>query len=283
MKTKRLFGVMIMAVWLTGSAAPAQQPSVDPIYPPPSPVAPHTSEKLPEDRRLAAGGGLSDWIVYGRECCEGPLGAATPLYSEFYLQAGASIPVGGMTLSRELKTGWSITGGVRALFFNEPHTRAWVVDAHIINTNQSAGVHDTQFPITFFQNGTRSDLVVFEGAIGRKTFSIQNSNRTLVGLGLGRDWYLGQPAHADSCKWRFGVDGGGRWGSHRVNFSEFGHVTDVIGSVYAGAHGDVEYPWRNWVFHTGVRLEWAYTWSDILQQTSDVQDISIFLTMGVRW
>jgi hypothetical protein len=32
-----------------------------------------------------------------------------------------------------------------------------------------------------------------------------------------------------------------------------------------------------------VRIEWVYTWSDVLQRTSDVQDLSVLLTVGVRF
>ena len=283
MKTNRWLSVMILAAWLSGPTVYGQQSTYEPIFPPPSPTGRDGVPDLPAMTPVFAGGGMSDWIVYKRDCCEGRPGVHTPLYTELYLNSGASIPMGGMTLSRELKTGWSITGGARALFFNEPLTNAWVVDVHLINTNESAGKQDTQFPITFFQNGVRSDLVVFEGVAGRKTFSVQNSNRTLVGLGLGREWYLRQPANSDGCNWRVGVDYGGRYGSHRVNFNEFGHVVDVVGSLYAAAHTDLEFPWHSAIFHAGFRLEWAYTWSDILQRTSDVQDLSVLFTVGVRF
>ncbi|MSQ93183.1 MAG: hypothetical protein EXR98_01360 [Gemmataceae bacterium] len=279
MKTQHYFGAIIVAALLAGTAAHAQEP----IYLAPSPVPPPKSAAASDDKLVPATGGLSDWIVYRRNCCEGPHGAYTPLYTEFYFNAGPSFPVGGMTLSRELKIGWSFTGGVRALFFNEPHTSAWVVDGHIINTNESAGKQNSQFPVTFFEKGVRSDLVVFEGVAGRKTFSLQNSNRTLVGLGVGREWYLSEPANFDGCKWRYGVDLGGRWGSHRVNFNEFGHLVDVAGSIYAGAHGDVEFPWQSSLVHAGLRLEWAYTWTDVLQRVSDVQDLSVLFTVGIRY
>jgi hypothetical protein len=189
------------------------------------------------------------------------LGVYTPLYTELYLNAGPSVPVGNGTLSQELKTGWSITGGTRALFFNEPQTRAWVVDAHIINTNQSAGRQNTAFPVAFSHNGQKSSDVLFKGQTGLTDFTLQNANRTLVGLGFGREWYAWQPATSDGRMWRFGLDSGGRWGSQRVNFNEFGHLTDVV----------------------GVRVEWAYTWSDVLQRTSDSQDLNVLLSAGIRY
>lgn len=282
MKTKRWLGVMIVAAWLSASAVHAQQTGSQPIYPPPAPITPDAPPYRPADN-VQASGGLSDWILYKRDCCEGRQGVITPLYTEIYLNAGPSVPVGGMTLSRELKTGWSITGGMRALFFNEPLSRAWTVDLHIINTSESGGAQDTQFPITFFQNGTRSDQVVFNGVAGRKTFSVLNINRTMFGVGFGREWYLREPADSDGCKWRFGIDGGGRYGSQRVHFNEFGHVVDVVGAMYASAHTELEFPWHSLIFHVGARFEWSYIWSDALQQTSDSQDLSLLLTIGIRY
>ena len=283
MKTNRLIGVMIMAAWLSGSAAFGQYSGAQPIFPPPTPIVPDATTEAQKEPEIPAGGGLSDWVLYRRKCCEGGHGVYTPLYTELYLNAGPSVPVGGMTLSRELRTGWSITGGARALFFNEPQTRAWTVDLHVINTNESAGKQDTAFPLLFFHNGQRSDQFTFEGNTGITNFKLQNSNRTLVGLGVGREWYLWQSALSEGRHWRIGADAGGRYGSQTLALSTFGHLTDVIGSMYAAVHTDVEIPCRCCQFHAGVRFEWAYTWSDILQRTSDVQDISLLLTVGIRF
>lgn len=277
MKTKRWLGVLILSAWLHGAALEAQQ--TPPIYPPPAPITPEMTPIRPVE--VTSVGGLSDWIVYRRDCCEGKPGAYTPLYTEIYFNAGPTMPVGGTTLSRELRTGWSFTAGARALFFDEPHTRAWAVDLHIMNTNAS-GTGNTQYPVTFFQNGVRSDLLPFNG-VNRTTFSVQGSNRTSVGLGLGREWYLRAPADSDGRMWRWGIDTGGRYGNLRVAFHEFGHVLDVIGSLYCSVHSDIEFPCRSFLFHVGTRFEWAYTWSDVLQQSSDVQDLSVLLTIGVRF
>jgi hypothetical protein len=68
-----------------------------------------------------------------------------------------------------------------------------------------------------------------------------------------------------------------------VNFNQFGHLTDVVGSAYAAAHSDLEFPWHACLFHAGIRLEWSYTWSDVLQRTSDASDVSVLLSVGVRY
>ncbi|MBI1832313.1 MAG: hypothetical protein HYR84_12795 [Planctomycetes bacterium] len=283
MKSNRWIGVAILAFGLAGPSALAQNAGNTPIFPAPSPLAPEGTPVRPASNVTPSGGGLSPWIVYHRDCCEGGSGSAAPLYTEIYLSSGPTFPVGGMTLSRELQPGWSIVGGARALFFNEPHTCAWLVDLHLMHTHESGGAQDTQFPITFFQNGRRSDQPDAQGNPGRATFSIQNSERTLFGLGLGRVWYPWRPADAEGCVWRIGVDAGGRYGAHRINFNEFGHVTDAVGSIYAAAHTQVEFPWRSCLVHAGIRFEWAYTWSDILQRTSDVQDLSVLVSIGLRY
>jgi hypothetical protein len=284
MKIKRWLSVMILAAWWSGSTAHGENSTSEPpVFPAPSPTAEYGAPEVPKETPVPAAGGLSDWVLYQRDCCEGKHGVYTPLYTELYVNAGPSFPVGGMTLSRELKTGWSIVGGARALFFNEPQTRAWLVDLHLINTDESAGKRNTEFPLTFFHNGTRSDLFTFEGKTGITKFSLHNANRALVGLGFGREWYPWQPAGGGGRTWRVGADGGGRWGSQSVSLNTFGHLTDVIGSIYAAAHTDVEIPCGSCLFHAGVRLEWAYTFSDVLQRTSDVQDISLWLTVGIRF
>ncbi|MBM3992911.1 MAG: hypothetical protein FJ303_01965 [Planctomycetes bacterium] len=283
MKYYRWIG-LVLALGVVCPNALAQLASTTPIFPAPSPLSPEGTQIRPTEPMKVEPGSLSPWIVYRRECCEGGTGFVAPIYTEIYVSSGPTFPVGGMTLSRELQTGWSFMVGARALFFNEPHDRAWLVDLHFMRTHESGGKQDTQFPVVFFQNGRRSDQPDLQGNPGRTTFSIQDSGRSMVGLGLGRVWYPWRPANdEDGCRWRIGVDAGGRYGAHRINFNEFGHVTDAIGSVYAGVQTMVEIPWRTCLFQTGVRFEWAYTWSDILQRTSDVQDLSVMLTIGLRY
>jgi hypothetical protein len=278
MKTKSWLSMLIVAGWLVGTAAQAQQPIYQPTFPAPAPLNVNATPDQPAPVTTPERGVLSDWIVYRCDRCEGRFERATPLYTELYFETGASVPVGGMTLSRELKTGWSIAGGARALIFNEAQTRAWVFDAHVLNTNESGGKQDTAFPVTIIHNGTK---IAF-GSGGTPGATIHDYNRTFFGLGLGHDWFL-RPSNFDSCNWRVGLDGGGRYGSGRINFNEVGHITDVIGSMYFGVHSDLEFPIRDAIWHVGLRMEWAYTWSDILQRTSDVQDLNFYVTFGARY
>src|SRR5262249_215896 len=150
-----------------------------PLFQPPSPLTPNATPEPTPTLQGNPSGGLSDWIIYRRECCIGQPEKHCPLYTEGYLQAGPTIPF-ATTVSRQLAAGWSISGGLRAVFFDESMRSAWVIDGHIINTYESGGGENKPFPLTFFSNGVRSDLVNFLGKTGRKEFTIQNFNRTSV-------------------------------------------------------------------------------------------------------
>jgi hypothetical protein len=76
---------------------------------------------------------------------------------------------------------------------------------------------------------------------------------------------------------------GGGWGSASAEFDEIRHRTDVIGGTFASLHTDLEIPCNCCTFYTGLRLEWAYTWGDILQVQSDVNEFNMLLSFGVRF
>ena len=83
--------------------------------------------------------------------------------------------------------------------------------------------------------------------------------------------------------WRVCLDAGGRYGSSRGDFFEITHETDVIGGMYTGLQTDLEIPCRRCVCHFGARVEYGYTWSDMLQRESDMQDINVLFEIGVRY
>src|SRR5262249_25875245 len=127
-------------------------------------------------------------------------------------------------------------------------------------------------------------------------------NQTFVNLGFGRDWYFGDPAVGccrpgcgnGTCEgddancfrhwsWRIGVDGGGRYGTGSTQYVQVRERSDVIGGAFLGAHADVEIPCGCCMFMGGIRGEWNYTWTDIMQRKSDVQEINLLFTVGVRY
>jgi hypothetical protein len=281
----------IFCTWLLCSTAAGQQPTT-PIFPPPPPIPGNGDTGAAPAPPPQAVGGLSDWIVYNndaaaarRDCCEGSLHRLTPLYTELYLRVGPSVPIGGKTLSHELETGWSIVAGGRALFFDTP-TTAWTVDPHFINTNESGGRENTKFPISITVAGAKK---VF-GVGGVPGVTIRASNRSMVGLGLGREWYLWGSADSHDCNWRVGFDFGGRYGSHRLDLNETRHLTDVIYGYYFAVHTDLEIPIHHCIFFTGLRLEYAATNGDVISQNgnlfpqnSNVADLNFLATFGWRF
>lgn len=228
--------------------------------------------------------GLSDYITYRRDnCCLGPTGKSRPICMEIFVRSGVALPVGGNDVGSQMRTGWSIMGGSRALFFTPDYTRAWTIEAHVINTWQGAAATQS-YPITTFQPDAQGQAKrVNYGFNGVPGVTIRSFNRTMVGLGGGREWYLWQPANAPGNHWRIGIDAGGRYGSASINLNEIRHRADVVGAVFASAHTDYEITCGRCVYQAGFRAGYAYTWSDILQRVSDVQDVNLMLTLGLRY
>lgn len=215
-------------------------------------------------------GGLSDWITYRHRSCWSN-DWDPHVVTELYLRSGVDFPFPGDVLGRILSPGWSITGGGKAIFFDKSYTRAWFADISLGNTFNESNNAAPFNPIT-----------LVPGQVGR----VRDYNRTCVGLGLGREWYLmGDGSHCNGPSWRVSFDGGGRWGSASVAFDSLKHTSDVIGAVYFGLETDYEWPMQcaPCTFVFGLRAEWDYTWSDILEQRSDVQDLSILFHFGVRF
>ena len=176
-----------------------------------------------------------------------------------------------------MENGWSFAVGARALFFNEHMTSACVVDAHVINTNEYA--EQTKYGVSRHRLSRGR-----QARLHRRRRVVEDWNRVAFGLGFGRDWFPWKPANADGCergarrRWRRAARG-----SDRVDFDQFGHLSSVCEAIYAGAHSDVEFPCGPLIWHVGVRCEWNYTWSTVLQRSSDIQEISLFFTLGARY
>jgi hypothetical protein len=286
MKTNRWILVGVIGTWLISGALHAQQPLAVPNYAPPPPIPVNGDVAPPNVNPAPPAPVLSDWIRYTgdatavrRDCCEvQPEPSSIPFYTELYFRAGASFPVGGETLSRVLKTGLTEMGGTRALFFDQAMTAAWTVDAHVINTGEAGDRTNTTFPVTVF-SGTNAPLKIPNATV---TFV----NRTMAGVGLGREWYLLNSAKSDGCKWRVGMDFGARYGSLHADIptaSSSEHVTAVVSCAYFAAHTDVEIPTRFGLFFAGVRLEWAHSWTEALEVSTPIDDVTLLMSIGIRF
>jgi hypothetical protein len=209
------------------------------------------------------------------------MGGDGPIQSETYVRTGASLPIEGAYFGHTLETGWMVQGGARVLFFDPPQENAWTVDFSVSN---------------IYNHGQRSDLPSFfpvlnvpSNVLGGSPIAlfnfpvtVHNLNRTFANAAFGRELYLWGAANSDDITCRVGWDLGGRYGTAKLELNEIQHRTDVIGGVFFAVHSDAEIPWGRNLLIAGFRLEWDYTWSDILHE-ADVQDLNILITAGVRF
>ena len=283
MSTKIVFPCTLILAVLSGAAVRAQDyPAMPgglapPLQPdamtPPAVVAPETMPPL-----QGATPGLSQWMIYQRPECCGNVGCDGPIFGELYVLTGPEIPAQGKIFGKVLETGWDVQGGGRTLFFNPAMDRDWNIDLSVSN---------------IFNRGQRSDVTPalnLPGNAAPVPFSIKDANRTYVNAAFGREWYFHRAPDAWIKNWRIGLSAGGRFGSEKVQLFQTTtgwnfHRTDVISGVFAALNTDVEIPCGCCTFLAGMRFEWGYTWSDILQEQnmSDVQDINILFTAGVRF
>ena len=226
-------------------------------------------------------GSLSDWILYPRSpgCC-GPTGCNGPLAYELYLRVGPSFNIGSGVFGNALSTGWDIQGGSRLLLFNPEATAAWTVDLGVSNINNHAGDQSEVVNIRSIQDGGAPIPV-----------TIRSLNRTFANGSLGREWYLWGPAVVPGIETgtlpnlRAGLDVGGRWGTADLELNEIRHRTETIYGFVISGHSDIEYPCGCCIFQAGVRLEYGYTWTDLLKpgDRGYLQDLNLLFTAGARF
>jgi hypothetical protein len=222
-------------------------------------------------------------------CC-GPVGGDGPIGTELYLRGGVAFNLNSTgNLARALQNGWVIDAGARSLFFDPDMAAAWAVSYGVRNVSNHGNRGDIKFPLNVLVPGADANTVpaaVHFGQGGVPGVTVRDLNRTFLNLGGGRDWWLwGTATNCDGPLWRVGFDVGGRYGSARVELNELRHRSDVIGGVWAALHSEVEYPCGCGVFVAGLRLEWSYTWSDIMQiqNDSDIMELNLLLNFGLRF
>lgn len=227
---------------------------------------------------------LSQWITYDYGDF-GPVGDGIPVMSEVFLRSGFAIPTSAGplgNLGKSLDLGWEIEGGGKLLFFNQSLDSAWTLWASISNAANRGVRRDIKYTINdfvFVGVDPFSQKQIFTRQ--KQEVSVASYNRTYVNLAIGREWYLFGAANTPENSWRVGVDGGGRWGSASIRLHEIQHRTDVIGAVFASFYTDYAIPVGACTILTGVRGEWDYTWSDILQGANDLMSINALFTVGL--
>jgi hypothetical protein len=235
----------------------------------------------------------SSWILYDQACgdCCGPIGRCGPLRMELFVDTGPSLPSGSEFVSRSLDTGWMVSGGARALFFNRAETAAWSVDLSLNYIWNHASHDDVQtlypVPVTNALGNVSDEL---------HRVSMINLYRTFVGAGIGREWFLLGPTFTGNVNWIAGIDGGFRYGTARIDMHDFAsdspsgfvRTTDQLYGGYVGLHTDLEIPHNCCTFLVGFRTEWS---GMVLRNGSffntindqGLYDVNFLLTLGVRF
>jgi hypothetical protein len=223
--------------------------------------------------------------------CAGPVGGNGVVTYEGYIRNGPSLVAGGGELSAILKTGWTVQGGARTLFFNQPGDAAWVLDLGLgytrnkgqrLDRTTQAFVVGTPVPQTGAATPDTLDEVGIRG-LSRSSFN----------FALGRDYFLNGPGvvgHDSFGNIRVGWDVGGRWGTTSIDLEPalepggYRRRQDVYHGLFLGTQLNWEKPLGGWTFLVGARLEWSYYWMNILPpQQGNFRDINIMMMFGVRF
>jgi hypothetical protein len=275
-------------------------PAADPLSPPSS-LPPGAPTSGPNEVGGAAYGtyGLSSWIRGDKYGCCDHVGNDGPIQSELMVSTGVAIPIGRTgQLQSVLQSGLDVGVDARVQFFDPGMQTAWDIELGLDNVyNHAHAGTPMSLKQTVPQNpnspvtapnaaGGFPPVEVFFGQGSVPGVTLQDLNRTYVDIGGGKEWYLWGAANSPGSKLRFGLDGGGRYGTDRAEFHEIPHRTDVIAGLYAGVRLDYECPLAgNFVFQTGVRVQYSYTWGDIMQiqNNSDVQELLVLFTVGIRF
>ena len=208
----------------------------------------------------------------GGDCC-GPVGAHGPVGQEVYVRIGAAFPLGDGFLARALNIGYAVHFGGRAQFFDPSGASAWVVDLHGFYT---------------YNNANAEDIVTVRG----EPVTVRALHRSGVGLGLGQDYFLAGPGFVGGlwdANLRYGWDAGGRWGAGHTDLNNpfvpalYRRKYDVFGQPFIGLNATLDVPFGGWTCFVGGRLEWNYTFSDLLPKQGDFHEVVAQLTFGVRY
>jgi hypothetical protein len=249
----------------------------------------------PPNMPIPLGRPISPYLNYPRSpCCCGNVGACGgPIGGELFIRSGWAFPVGGGIFNQFLHTGWDIEGGGRLYLFNPPSTAAWTgtlsisnIFARTGNDNQVITLHNVQVRVP--PPPTAVPSTQFFQTVPNLALTVSSLSMTFVNLGFGRDWWLcgsADPGRQGRLNWRVGFDFGGRWGSAEVQFNEIQHRTDVVGGMYGAVHSDVEWPFRCGIGVAGIRLEYNYIWTSLLQDQNDgdFSSLNLLLQLGVRF
>ena len=139
-----------------------------------------------------------------------------------------------------------------------------------------------------YNNAGGRDIVT----LGGEPVIIRDLHRWAVGVGFGRDMFLSAPgfvAGTLDANFRLGWDVGGRWGTGHVNgtplFEPDGYRRRprCVRASFAGVMGTMEMPIGAYTALGGLRVEWDYTFSDLLEKGGSFHQVTTLFVMGVRY
>ena len=265
----------------------------------PNVEGPATSVLTASPLRAGPGTGLppgtveSPWVGGCRAGgCSGPVGANGPVTYELYFRTGPNFVIGGgESLSAALGTGWIVSGGGRSLFLNPAGDAAWVIDLGLSYTYTNGSQDRTLFVAT--PQATNAQTGALNGPDQINAFRLESMTRTSFNYAVGRDWFLNGPGYLPiESSWnnRVGLDVGGRWGTARANLipaqnpDQYLRKSGVTQSFVLGAHWNCEVPVGAWILFGGTRVEWAYTWTNVIPpEDGNIQDLNLLFTCGFRF
>ena len=234
----------------------------------------------------ASQSGINEYLAYPRPPGAG-LGNSGLIGSEAYVRSGYSVNLGGTGIfGRVFDGGFTVQGGVRSIFFQPQPDVGWTVDLGLSTVFYHAGRNERATIKNFVSTRTILGQTV-TNIIPQFPVTPTDLNQTSVRLALGQEYYLfGDADPADSgWRWRAGWDAGGSLGSSKLDLQETRHKTGEIYGGMAAIHSDIEIPYGHCLFQAGVRIEYDYTSSNILQSqnNTDFSALNLMLTTGVRF
>lgn len=276
---------VLLSTLLVVYAACGQEPTTNYAAPEMAPTPERTTPSEPEAVNVEPPGQLSSWIAYTRPECCGPVGGNGPIGYEVYARTGPATPVWGGKLSDIMTTGWQVQGGGRSLFFNAEDTAAWTGDLNLTHQYFHAKSGSIIPQGVGIESGPTVDNPQQHlAAILILPVTVRSFNQTMVGASIGRECYLKGTAHSCGCKWRVGMDVGGRWGACTVNFAEIRHLTDTVYGPFGAIHTDVEVPITSCcTFIGGLRFECDWLHNEVLRNlnSSDFGSVGYLINLGV--
>jgi len=181
--------------------------------------------------------------------------------------------MGNGLLARGLNIGYATAAGGRAQFFSRAGAPAWTVDLHAFYSYNDAG---------------GQDIVTVRG----EPVTVRALHRSGVGLGVGQDYFLAGPGFVGGlwdANLRYGWDAGGRWGAGHADLNSafvralYRRHYDVFGQPFVGVFSTLDIPMGGYTCLIGGRVEWNYTFSDIIPKQGSFQEVVAQLMFGVRY